>query len=135
MFWGILGVVFIYIIQPFISELIEQVEPKILYPITYAIITYMLIDLIISIINLNSISKKIDKIKEISENIKIKLSEIKKKANTPITIEGIEQVIEDLKKQEEILREKLIKQTNNLKKRFPTMKSEKISDFLNHRKR
>ena len=134
-FWGILGVVFIYLIHPCISGSVEQVPIKILYIVTYTISTYMLVDLIISIINLNDISKKIDKIKEISESIKQKLAEVKKIANTPIKIEKIEQVIEDLRKQEETLRENLIKQTSNLKKKFPTMKSEKLSEFLNHRKR
>lgn len=134
-FWGILGVIFIYFIHPCISVFVEQVSTKSLYIVTYTMVIYLIIDLIISIINLNEISKKIDKIKEISENIKQRLAEIKKIANTTIKIEHIEQVIAELKKQEETLREKLIKQTNNLKKKFPTMKSEKLSEFINHMKR
>lgn len=134
-FWGILGVIFIYFIHPCILVFVEQVSTKSLYIVTYTMVIYLIIDLIISIINLNEISKKIDKIKEISENIKQRLAEIKKIANTTIKIEHIEQVIAELKKQEETLREKLIKQTNNLKKKFPTMKSEKLSEFINHMKR
>ena len=52
-----------------------------------------------------------------------------------LTSKAIEQIISDLKKQEEVLRENLIKRTNDLKKKFPTMKSEKLSEFFNHKKR
>ena len=134
-YWGILSVIYMYIINPFVLKAIECIPYKILHSIIFALIIYILVDTILSIINLNSISKKLDKIKEISENIKYKLLELKKITNAPVKIENIEKVVEELKKQEEILRKTLIRKTENLKKRFPTMKSEKISEFLNHRKR
>ena len=134
-FWGTLGVIFIYYIHPQISKIVEQIPIKVLYYTTYGTIIYIIIDLVFSIINLNDLSKKVDKIKEIGESIKLKLSEIKKLANAPIKIKAIEQIILDLKKQEETLRENLTKKTNDLKRKFPTMKSEKLSEFFNHKKR
>ena len=133
--WGTLGVIFIYFIHPNISKTVEQIPLKLLYFVTYGSIIYIVIDLVYSIINLNDLSKKVDKIKEIGESIKQRLQEIKKLANSPIKIRAIEQIISDLKKQEEALRENLIKKTNDLKKKFPTMKSDKFSEFLNHKKR
>ena len=134
LFWGFLGVVFIKIIHPFIVEKIDTIPTNelILYTIILSII--IIVDMIITIVKLNNINVKLEKLKEITNNIKDKLDELETKQ---ISKEILQQTIEELKYKQLKIRRKLIKQTNRLKKAFPTMKSdaiEKINEYLKEKK-
>lgn len=137
LFWGFLGVVFIHYIHPFISNKVNLIPQSIL--IYTIIITSMtiIVDLIVNIVKLNNIQLKIQRLTEISDNIKEKLEELKNiKDNTQINKENIQQIIEDLKYKQTKIRRKLIRQTNRLKKAFPTMRSdviERLNEFLNQK--
>ncbi len=94
----------------------------------------IIIDLITSIIKINNISINLEKLKQISNTIKEKLEELEAKQ---INKETLTQAIEELKYKQTKIKRKLLKQTNRLKKAFPTMKSEvveKINEFLKEKK-
>lgn len=137
LFWGFLGVVFIRTIHPFIENYINQVSQPIKTFIAVAIAIWMLIDFIVTSIKVKNIQLKVDKLKEITENLKEKLEELKEiSENKTINMEAIQQAIEDLKYKQTKIKRKLYRQTNRLRKAFPTMKSEvieKIGEVLNLR--
>ncbi len=131
-FWGALGVIFTYIVHPFVEARIIKINDIILIVFTVIILIGMLVDAIISIIKLNSISKKLLAIKEIRKEIKDKLQELKATKNTR---ESIQLMINDLKEKEVKLKEKLIKQTERIRKAFPTMKSETFKQIAKYRRK
>lgn len=133
-FWGILGVVFIKFVHPYITEKIEILSVKHLLFFTVTLSIIIIIDFIISIIKVKNINIKLEKLKEITNTIKEKLEEQNTKA---INKESLQQVIEELKYKQLVIKTKLIKQTNRLKKAFPTMRSEaieKINEFIKEKK-
>ena len=135
-FWGALGVIFTYIVHPFVETQIVKIDYRILIVITIALSIAMLIDAIISVIKLNSISKKLEAIKEIGDEIKLKLQELKDLKSTKKSAkESIQLIINDLKSQELKLKDKLIKQTERIRKAFPTMKSEAFKQISKYRRK
>lgn len=137
LFWGFLGVVFIHYIHPFIGGKIELIPQHILIYVTSIISVAIIVDLIVSIVKLNNIQPKLEKLNEISNTIKEKLEELKNiKDNTQISKENIQQIIDELKYNQTKIKRKLLRQSNRLKKAFPTMKSEaieKLNEFLNQK--
>ena len=131
-FWGVLGVIFTYIVHPFVETQIIKINDIVLIVITVILLIIMLIDAIISIIKLNDISKKLETIKEIRKEIKGKLQELKA---TKSAKESIQLMINDLKEKEIKLKEKLVKQTDRIRKAFPTMKSETFKQISKYRRK
>lgn len=131
-FWGVLGVVFTYIVHPFIETQITKINYVALIIITITLLIAITIDFIISIIKLNSINKKLDAIKNIRNEIKLNLQELKVTRNTK---ESIQLMINDLKEQESKLKEKLVKQTERIRNAFPTMKSEAFKQIAKYRRK
>ena len=75
--WGVLGVVFINYIHPFIVNILSKIDDiyiQILIPIISLI---LLIDAVISIIKVKNISGTLEKVEKLNEQIKEKLQEIK----------------------------------------------------------
>lgn len=137
LFWGFLGVIFIRTIHPFIENYINQISRPTIMIVSAIIGIWMLIDFIVTSIKVKNIQLKVDKLKEITETLKAKLEEVKEIGESKtINIESIQKVIEDLKYKQTKIKRKLYRQTNRLRKAFPTMKSEvieKIGDVLNIR--
>ena len=129
-FWGILGIIFIYFIHPIIQTKIIDINSYALIIITVLLTVGLIIDIIISVIKTIDITKKLNDINNIKEEIKKKIEELKetnnKKENRK---EAIQLLINDLKTQEINIKEKLIKQTERLRKAFPSMQSEKIKQI------
>ena len=92
----------------------------------------MTIDTIVSTIKLNGISKKLEDIKNIRNEIKLKLQELKNMGNKTSGKEGIQLLINDLKTQEGILKMKLMRQTVRIRRAFPSMKSEKFKQIAKY---
>lgn len=137
-FWGALGVVFINYIHPFIIKKIAIIPQNILIYVISILSLAIIVDLIVSIIKVLHLQTKLEKINQIGETIKEKLEELKQVANnnTQISKENLQEIIEELKYKQTEIKRKLLKQTNRLKKAFPTMKSEaieKISEYLNQK--
>ena len=131
-FWGVLGVIFTYIVHPFIESQIIKINEIILITTTIILVIGMLIDTITSIIKLNNITKKLEDIKNIRKEIKAKLIELKGAKNTK---ESIQLIINDLKEKEIKLKEKLVKQTERIRTAFPTMKSETFKQISKYRRK
>ena len=134
LFWGFLGVIFIQFLHPFIAQKIDLIPTNILTFNVIMIMIAIITDTIVSIVKVTNIKSKLDKLKEITEKLKDKLEELDKKQ---VNKESLQAVIEELKYKQTTLKRKLIKQTNHLKKAFPTIKSdtiEKINEFLKEKK-
>ncbi len=134
--WGILGIIFTYIVHPFIESKITQIPEGIILYILIVVYTYLIIDATISIIKIRNITIKVEKIREIGETIKEKLEkleELKKigEGAKQSNLESLQTIINDLKLKQKKLRLKLYKHVYRLKRAFPTMKSEVISQILN----
>lgn len=135
MFWGILGIIFTYVIHPFIEEKITYIPQEILLYIIIIIYAYLLIDAITSSVKVKNITIKVKKIHEIGETIKEKLEKLEKlkelgadiKQNN---IDTLQKAIDDLKLKQNRLKLKLYRHIYRLKNAFPTMKSETISRIL-----
>ena len=142
LFWGILGVLFICIIHPFIEKYITMIPIAILLYINIIIGIAISVDLVFSIIAITNFQSMLTKINELGDNIKEKVKELKElnDKNKPkvaaiekSSIENIENIIQELKQKEEKLKIRIYKQANRLKKAFPSMKSEAISNFLSQK--
>lgn len=134
LFWGFLGVIFIKYMHPFIASKIDLIPVEILTFTVIIIGIAMITDTIVSAIKVSKIHLKLEKLKEITNTIKEKLEELESKQ---VNKETLQAAIEELKYKQTILKRKLIKQTNHLKKAFPSIKSEaieKITEYLKEKK-
>lgn len=129
-FWGLLAVLFIDIVHPFVEQLITKVNPNIILYITIVSYVVLIVDLVCSLINNFSIIDKLNRIEELNNIIKEKLEGIKTKGSIPI-----QETLEELKSKQEKLIKKMYKTVIRMKRAFPTMKSEQITKFLNDRKK
>lgn len=135
LFWGVLGVVFIKFIHPFVTELLAKVPANILTIMMLALGIYLLIDAIVTIVKVKKIDIRIIKLAELNETIKTKLNELKELTDNSKSpkFESLQLKVEELKLQQIKLKKMLLRQTIRLKKAFPTMKSERITEFLSQK--
>lgn len=135
LFWGVLGVVFIKFIHPFVTELLAKVPANILTIMMLALGIYLLIDAIVTIVKVKKIDIRIIKLAELNETIKTKLNELKELTDNSKSpkFESLQLKVEELKLQQTKLKKMLLRQTIRLKKAFPTMKSERITEFLSQK--
>ena len=129
-FWGILGVVFIQYIHPFIESIIEKVDIRLLTYIYSIIGIVMLIDAITSIIKVKNIKVTLEKIEELNKEIKEKLKEITEEGKTDI-LENIQNLVEQLKYKRNKTMLHLYKNVYRLKKAFPAIDTKEITEILN----
>lgn len=136
-FWGILGVVFIIWIHPFVTNALLVIPGNIQNYITILITCYLIVDFTITAIKVTKINTKLNKLSEITSTLKEKLEELKDIGNIQEKGEAkLESAIAELKEKQMELKNTLDKQTARLRKAFPTMTSEKLSElgeFLNQR--
>ena len=78
------------------------------------------------------VSKKLEDIKNIRNEIKLKLQELKNMEKKTSGKESIQLLINDLKTQEGILKMKLMRQTVRIRRAFPSMKSEKFKQIAKY---
>lgn len=134
LFWGFLGVIFIKLMHPWISEKIDLISTNILTFNVIMITMAIIVDTIVSVVKVSNIKGKLEKLKEITESLKEKIEELDAKQ---VNKESLQKVIEELKYKQAELKRKLTKQTKRLKKAFPTIKSdtiEKITEYLKEKK-
>ena len=129
-YWGVLGVVFIKIIHPYIISKVILIDLNNIIYIDIIIGLIMSIDFITTSINNKSIFKKLEKIRKLNEIIKEKMEEI---TNDAILHDTKGLIIEKLQLQHNKMKFKLYKQLVRMKRAFPTMKSDKINNFLNQK--
>ena len=128
--WGFLGVAFIEIIHPIMMSCISNIPTKVINIFTIFATIYMLIDFCLTAIKMKNINLKLIKLNEISIALKEKIEELKKLPTKAKNSDTLRNVIEELKQTQTELREILEKQTQRLRRAFPSMTSEKINEFL-----
>lgn len=136
-YWGILGVLFVKYIHPFVQGIIESVDTNLLNYITTVFIVIFIADMISSIIHVKNIKATLKKIENINKEIKEKLKEIKalkkEKEEKSITVENIQQMVETLKKKRNKIILRLYKNVYRLKKAFPAINTKEITEVLNQK--
>lgn len=135
--WGILGVLFVKYIHPFIQEMIAKVNTDLLSYIVLILFVVFIADTISSIIHVKNIKATLEKIENINKEIKEKLKEIKalkkEKEEKSVTVENIQQMIENLKKKRNKTILRLYKNVYRLKKAFPAINTKEITEVLNQK--
>lgn len=130
-YWGLLGVILIYAIQPIVERLTNLISEQILLYISILLCIIISLDTIITITKLIVIDKKIKQIFEIGEAIKEKLAELKESTHLEKKYkESIQNIVEELKEKQNLLKFKIYKRIIRLKKSFPEMKSDNITKFM-----
>lgn len=130
-YWGILGVLLIYVIQPVIRNLTEMILHDILVYVNVILMIAILVDTVITIFRIMFIDKKIRQVFEIGETIKEKISELKNiDLKEKAHIDNLQRLISDLKEKQDILKIKIYKRIIRLKKSFPEMRSENLTKFM-----
>lgn len=134
LYWGVLGVLFVKFIHPFIENLVGKADINILQYSVIFVMFIMTIDEILSIKNMISIRSTLDKIERLQEEIKEKLSEIKSLAKEEtISTKKIQEIIDRLKKQRDKTAKRLYKNVYRLKKAFPAIDTKEITEALSEK--
>lgn len=135
--WGILGVLFVKYIHPFMQGIIEKVDTNLLNYMIAVLFVIFIADMISSIIHVKNIKGTLEKIENINKEIKEKLKEIKtlkkEKEEKSITVDNIQQMIENLKKKRNKTILRLYKNIYRLKKAFPAINTKEITEVLNQK--
>lgn len=130
-YWGILGVLLIFIIQPSIETLVNLVPNDILLYINIILSIAILVDTSITIYRIMFIDKKIRQVLELGDMIKEKVAELKNTDGIEkVYKENLQKLVKELKEKQELLKFKTYKRILRLKKAFPEMHSENLSKFM-----
>ena len=132
-FWGILGLVFINFIHPFVENCLMNIDFIILEYVTYIVLAVMAIDTTISIIRVKNIKNTLQKVEELNKEIKEKLKEIKENANYPDkekVTENVQKIVDELKIKRNRIMKNLYRYVYRLKKAFPAINTKEITDIL-----
>lgn len=132
-YWGVLGVIFIKYIHPFIENKVSLIPFNLLLYIVIIIYIAIIVDTIATIITTAKFDFRVQKVNELSEKIKLVVEEIKKYTTNSQTKLKAEKLLHELKVKETKLKLKLYRKARRLKLAFPTMKSESITSFLNEK--
>ena len=133
-YWGILGVIFIQYIHPFVQEKLALIDSVYLKVVIYSIGIIILIDAIISTVKIKNIKASLNKIEELNKQIKEKLEEIKEltKEKEKNTLEpNLQEVINKLNQKKNRILRRLYRTTYRLKKAFPAIETKEITEILN----
>lgn len=128
-FWGVLGSVFTLYIHPAIQGVVNKVPQNILIYTDIVLYIAFITDVVKSIINHQTIAKQIKKLETISKTIKEKAKDIKQ-TGKEIVADEINKKIDDLKREQAILKMKLFRRIIKIKRAFPTMQSESMDEII-----
>ena len=135
--WGILGVLFVKYIHPFVQGIIAKIDINLLNYVMAIFFMVFLADMITTIIHVKNIKTTLEKIENINAEIKEKLKEIKslkkEKEEKINTTENIQQLVESLKKKRNKTILRLYKNVYRLKKAFPAINTNEITEVLNQK--
>lgn len=131
--WGVLGVLFIYYIHPFITQLVGYID---VVSLKIAISIFMLVfvvDLIMSVIKVKNIKTTLDKVETLNQQIKEKLQELKKneKLDKLSKSENVQAIVDGLRKKRDRILRRLYRRVYRLKKAFPAINTKEIVEVLN----
>jgi uncharacterized membrane protein len=127
-YWGILGVIFVRIVHPFMIKIVESVNLMFLIIAISVITIILIIDTIISIVKTVKIEKTLDKVYELNAEIKKKLYELKSMDSK--SKENIQAVVDKLNKERERKIKRLYRFVLKMKRAFPTVNTNAINEIL-----
>ena len=130
LYWGILGILLIFLIQPFIEHYTNLIPTNVLIYINVILSLAISVDAVITIYKIMVIDKKISEVFELGETIKEKLIELKNESIEKTYRENIQKLVNELKVKQAVLKIKIYKRVLRLKKSFPEMHSENITKFM-----
>lgn len=128
--WGILGVLFINYIHPFIIQVIGYMNFTYIAIGASIIALILLIDAIISVVKIKNIQSTLQKVEEINEQIKQKLSELKEKEKISAN-DNLQNLINRLKTRRDRTIKHLYSRAYRLKKAFPAIDTKEFTEILN----
>ena len=133
--WGVLGVVFVKYIHPFMQGLIAKIDPRIVSFIITIVSIVFIVDLISTVIKVKNIKTTLEKVEELNKEIKAKLKEIKnisinKEIQKTKNKDNLQDIIEKLKKKRNRTILHLYKNVYRLKKAFPAINTKEITEVL-----
>lgn len=128
--WGVLGVLFINYIHPFMIQILGYVDFIYIAIIATIIAVILLIDAIISVIKVKNIKSTLEKIEEINEQIKQKLAELKDKEKISAN-DNLQNLINKLKTRRDRTMKHLYRRAYRLKKAFPAIDTKEFTEILN----
>ena len=132
-FWGILGLVFVEFLHPFVAGKVEILNGNV--KAIFIAISYLifLIDVEISNNKVNSINTNLLKLENLVDRLKEKIDELKdvKDRNREGYEQRIQNSINELREKQAVLIETIAKKTKRLKNAFPKMKSINFHEYLN----
>lgn len=132
--WGILGVIFVEYIHPFIQSFILKINPILLKYIIVIVAIIMFADMIISIIKVKNIKSTLERVEKLNKEIKDKLKElrkVKKEAEKTVPVENVQQIIQKLKRKRNRIIIRLYRNVYRLKKAFLAINTKEITEVLN----
>lgn len=136
--WGLLGVVFVKYIHPFVEKITSSIDIKILYYVISIITLVLLVDFITTVVRVKNIKVTLRKVEELNKEIKEKLEEIKKLAKEAelhsekiINTENMRKLVEKLNKKKRNTMLHVYKNVYRLKKAFPSIDTKEIAEVLN----
>lgn len=133
-YWGILGVVFVRYIHPFVQMKMVLINPRYLVLAIYVLSIIIIADAVQSIIKLKNIKATLQKVEQLNVQLKEKLEEFKDlsadKAKFEVA-ENIQMVVHQLELKKNRIIRRLYKQVHRLKKAFPAINSKEITEVLN----
>lgn len=135
-YWGILGIIFVKYIHPFIEKILISIDIRYRYIIITVITILFLIDMILSIIKVKNIKITLEKVEKLNNEIKEKLREIAEieiNSERYKSIENIKQLVEKLNRKKNKTTQNLYKNVYRLKKAFPAIDTNEIKEILNKR--
>ena len=134
-YWGILGVVFVKYIHPFMQKIIENTNIDILHFIVAIVSLVFLVDVITSVVKVKNIKSALERIEELNNEIREKLREIAKdteKNTEKVDItENVQKIVEELNEKRNKIIFRLYKNVYRLKKAFPAIDTKEIREILN----
>lgn len=128
--WGVLGVLFIEYIHPFVIKILGYIDFTYLSIASSIIALILLIDAIISTVKLKNIKSALETIEGINEQIKQKLVELKDKEKAT-TNENMQKIINNLKLRRDRRLRNLYRRAYRLKKAFPAINTKEFTEILN----
>ncbi|MBR3162493.1 MAG: hypothetical protein IKF17_00110 [Clostridia bacterium] len=131
-FWGVLGVLFIDIIHPFVTSLLSNISYTTIIYCDICLVVAIAIDTIVSISNNFSIATQLKRVEELNNSIKEKIEEIKNKGKN--VEKSLQDTLEELKNKRAKIIRKSYRQIVRLKRAFPSLKSEEFTKFLSDKK-
>ena len=134
-FWGILGMLFIDVINPIVTSMLYKIDVNLIQYFDIMAYIVLIVDMTVSTINNFSITEKLKYVEELNVSIKEKLEERKAKGIGTEIGESLQETLEELKAKRDAIVQNSYERILRLKRAFPTLKSEQITNFLKNREK